>query len=227
MMGSYFAGASKMAVPVKQTSSVGLALAGWVMLVQSQPAVLASPDVSEVPMRRSLLNPVVLLASSLVFLIGCAPSRSQVPTAPDIGGRVRIKAEGAGQGWVVGQLRELPGDSVRLLTGDPPRDSLAVATGSLTDFERSRGEGTRAAQGAWIGLGVGAFAGIVVGAATYDSEGSFGWDPGASGSALIGGVLVGLLGMGVGALIGTTVQAERWERIPQPWAPPVPGPQHP
>ena len=174
-------------------------------------------------MRRSLLNPIVMVASTFVFLVSCAGARSQSLTVSDVGGRVRVKADGADKGWIVGKLRELPGDSVRLWTGVHPRDSLSVATHSLpslVSFERSRGKRSQSSQGAWIGLSAGVVAGLIVGAATYEEcSGCLAPDPGTAGSAILGGVLFGLAGLGLGALIGSQIDAEHWEPIPRPWAP--------
>jgi hypothetical protein len=63
-------------------------------------------------------------------------------------------------------------------------------------------------------------AGLIVGAATYEEcSGCIGPDPGIAGNAILGGVLFGVFGLGLGALIGSRIQAEHWEPIPRPWAP--------
>jgi hypothetical protein len=161
-----------------------------------------------------------VLASSLVLLASPGTTVSQEPTGIKIGSRVRVKAEGAGQRWVIGELLELSGDSVRLLTGDPPDERIAVATRSLASFERSRGQRSRAGKGAWIGLGAGVALGFILGVATYEECSGFcpAPDLGPAGGGTIVGVLGGLFGLGVGALIGRSIQAEQWESARRPWA---------
>ena len=160
--------------------------------------------------------PMPLGVVSFLF-ITASPLRSQESAPLEIGSRVRVKA-GAQQPWVVGNLLQLPADSVWLHTGDSV-SSVALATSSLASFEFSRGRKSQAGRGAWIGLGSGAIIGLIVGAATYeDCSGCLAPDPGAAGSAVLGAVLFGVFGLGVGALIGGSIDAERWEPVPPPWS---------
>jgi hypothetical protein len=173
-------------------------------------------------MPRSLLSLIAALASSLVPLASPGVALSQESTAVQIGSRVRVKAAGADQSWVVGKLLELPADSVRLLTSQAPQESVAVATRSLASFERSYGKRSRAGKGAWIGLGVGAALGFIIGAAAYEECSGFcpAPDPGPAGTGAIVAVLGGAFGLGVGALIGRGIHAEHWKPVPRPWANP-------
>jgi hypothetical protein len=166
-------------------------------------------------MLRSLLSPTALLTSSLVLLASPSAGVSQEPTGIKIGSRVRVKAEGSGQRWVVGELLELRGDSVRLLTGDPPDESVAVAIRSLASFQRSSGQRSAAGKGALIGLGVGAAVGFILGFATDEECSGFcpAPDPSPAASGAIAAVLGGLFGLGAGALIGRSIHAEHWEPV--------------
>ena len=169
-------------------------------------------------MLRSRLGLTAMLTGALLLFGKPRDTLSQEPTRVEVGSRVRLKAEGAGQRWMVGKLLEFRSDSVRLLTGEPPTDSLALAFHSIESLERSRGQQSQAAHGAWVGLGAGAAVGLLLGAMTYEEcVGCLAPDPGRAGSGLIGAVLGGLFGMGVGALIGRSVHAERWESVRQPW----------
>ena len=137
--------------------------------------------------------------------------------------RVQVKARvPTSDGW--GGFLQFRADTLRLRTADPP-DSVTLTSGSLAGFEPSWSQvpgGERAA----LGAGVGVILGLVVGAVTYENDcpECIGLDPGVGGSALLGGVLFGVLGLGVGALIGASVDAERWEPVPQPWSLETSGP---
>ena len=160
------------------------------------------------------------LASLLVAVLAHSPVESlvcQEPTALQSDARVRFMMTGGDQ-WTIGNLLGPPRDSVRLL-GDPGRDTLAVATASLARFEVSKGRHRQAGRGATIGALVGVVAGAALGLATYEECSGFcpAPDPGRGGSAMIGGILFGLLGAGVGAITGSQIKAERWAPLPQPW----------
>jgi hypothetical protein len=165
-------------------------------------------------MMRSLPGPTAVLATFLVLLAGPSDTLSQEPAPVEIGTRVRVKAEGEGQRWMVGKLLELRSDSVRLLTGTPPTDSVAVALDSLAGFELSRGQRSQAGRGALIGLGTGAVLGFIIGIATYEECSGFCvFDPGRAGTGAVLAGLGGLFGLGVGALIGRGSHTDRWEPV--------------
>ncbi len=167
---------------------------------------------------RSLRPMALLFTATALVLADPEPSLSQQPTPVEIGARVRLRPEGAGQRWVVGQLLAVSEDSVRLLAGDPP-DSVALGLPSLASFDVSMGQRRQTGRGAMIGLGIGAVAGILLGASTgSECDDCFSPGPGPGESAVAGGVLFGALGAGIGALIGRSSQGERWEAVPQPWS---------
>ena len=168
--------------------------------------------------------PILLALVALVFT-SADPVWSQDSTRVEAGSRVRVKAQGADQRWLAGELLQFRADTLRLRTADPP-DSVTLTTGSLAGLELSRGRKSQAGKGAALGAGVGVILGLVVGAVTYEDDcpDCLGLDPGVGGSALLGGVLFGVLGLGVGALIGASVDAERWEPLPQPWSGETSGP---
>jgi hypothetical protein len=104
-------------------------------------------------------------------------------------------------------------DSLRFTTDTS--DVVAIPTGSVTRFERSRGRRSNAGRGALIGgLSLGAFGLVIgIGAATEDNSSSF--DVGVEDVAL-GTLILGATGAGLGALIGAASKGEHWEPLAIP-----------
>ena len=166
----------------------------------------------------------VMGSLAALLLAAPLPGLSQHPDTADssvsvpAGSRVRAMPTGA-ERYHVGSLLAVPDDSVRLSL-ERTGDSLALARASLARFDVSRGRRAQTGKGAIYGLAVGAFAGLILGAATYEGcDGCFGPDPGIGGSAVIGGILFGAIGAGVGAIVGAQVKGERWVPVdPRPGA---------
>ena len=119
--------------------------------------------------------------------------------------------------WVIGKLLAPPRDTVTVLDGESG-ERKALATASLARFEVSRGRRRQTGRGAGLGAAVGGVLGAVLGAVTYEEcTGFCVVDPGPAGSAVLGGLLGGVFGLGVGALMGSAVTGERWTPVPQPW----------
>jgi hypothetical protein len=178
--------------------------------------------------RRSLLGHMAVLGTALLLLIFPEVASSQASSPIQAGSRIRVKPAGPGQEWVMGNLLELPKDSVRLITGGTQKDSVTMPLSSLASFERSIGQRSRAGKGAVIGLGTGAVAGLILGLVAYEEcTGFCVVDPGRAGTGAIMALLGGVFGTGLGALFGTTVHEDRWVPVKQPWGsgvgPPVDG----
>lgn len=162
----------------------------------------------------------VLLGIVALLLSSSSVSLSQESTALAVGTRVRLKAEGEGQRWVIGELLESSVDSIRIRQENSAY-TVALATSSLGQLERSLEQRRQGRRGALIGLGVGAGLGLILGAASDGGECSefCEIDPstGAAG-VVLGGLVGGLFGAGVGALIGGSIETDRWAPVPRPWA---------
>ncbi|HET6777934.1 MAG TPA: hypothetical protein VFH26_03515 [Gemmatimonadales bacterium] len=159
-----------------------------------------------------------MLGAALLLLARPEIARSQDSAQVNVGSRIRVKPAGPGQSWLTGSLLELPGDSVRLVTSRPRKDSVAIALNSLAAFEWSQGVRSRTGRGALIGLGAGALAGLILGVVTFEECTGFcilDLDRGETG--LLGALVGGLFGTGVGMLFGATVREDRWVPVPQPW----------
>ena len=159
--------------------------------------------------------PTSLILAALLMGVG-APALAQDSTlTPDA--RVRVMAVGTNR-WVIGKLLAPPRDTVTLLEGDSG-ETKALATASLARFEVSRGRRKQTGRGAWIGAVTGGVISALLGAVTYEECSGFcvAPDPGRGGTALLGGLLGGVFGLGVGALVGTAFTGDRWTPVPQPW----------
>jgi hypothetical protein len=153
-----------------------------------------------------------LLIAAVAAHAAAIPLAAQDTTTLQANARVRLMTVGATR-WVTGSLLAPPADSVKLLAADTV--PIAVATNSLARLEVSRGMHRQTMRGLWIGTGVGAAAGFILGFAAYEECTGFCYlDPGRGGEGVIGGVLGAALGLGIGALIGSSFQGERWAPVP-------------
>jgi hypothetical protein len=167
-------------------------------------------------MRSTLLRSChsLLIAAAVLATPAAIPLAAQDGTALQADARVRLMTVGANR-WVTGKLLAAPADSVKLLAGDTV--PMALATSSLARLEVSRGMRRQTGRGLRIGTAVGAVAGFILGVATYEECTGFCiGDPGQGGTGLIAGVLGGAFGLGIGALIGSSFEAERWSPMPLP-----------
>ncbi len=141
------------------------------------------------------------------------PLQSQRPQFIEPGARVRFEACTPVCRTDKGNLVAFNSDSIVLAVGESAtRQALPLA--SVTRLETSRGQKSHAVSGGLIGLPVGVGAGLLATQPIMDALGLFGEDEDdliyRAGIPIAGGVLGGLLGMGIGALIKT----DRWEEIP-------------
>jgi hypothetical protein len=102
-------------------------------------------------------------------------------------------------------------DTIVVDRGEP----LALPISSLTRLAVSRDGKSRTRAGATVGFWAGAVAGAAIGAASAASVDSGSWDYNATFGPIVGGALAGgVVGLGLGALIGSTVKVHRWEAVP-------------
>ena len=130
----------------------------------------------------------------------------------DVGQRVRVKTDsGAWIGTLVGQ------DSAGLqiawnVSGHPIRGDLLVVTvsrGRVRQLDVSSGRQSNAGKGAGVGFGVGAALGLALGiGCANDSFFHCG-----GGEVVASTFLIGAIGSGVGALVGSTSTSDRWEPV--------------
>ena len=120
---------------------------------------------------------------------------------------------------LVGTLVAQGDDSLRLhVTGEVT--PVSVARSAIKRLEISRGSHSHSGADALIGLGAGALVGGALGAvAGSDLANECPGNDCGPGLVVFGGLLVGALGAGVGAVIGSFSHSERWELVPPPGAP--------
>ncbi len=90
---------------------------------------------------------------------------------------------------------------------------LLVPVASINRLEGSRGRKSNSAEGAGIGLLVGAATGAIIGLASGDDEPGFiTWT--AEQKAGVGAVLLGGVGGVIGLIAGATITTDRWNEVP-------------
>ncbi len=178
------------------------------------------PSTIEGRMRRRAIQGLVLTGSGIIAML-CVGVAAAGQAAP--GDRVRLTI---GTTRIVGRLDQSIGDSVVLVTDNGARHAYARAMPRR--FEVSLGERSRKLQGAGVGFGVGAVAGLFVGMAadnSADQQVESDCMRGATGECIVSGgrigdgietvmgvVLGGVAGGLVGAIVGAT-KVERWRQV--------------
>jgi hypothetical protein len=96
-------------------------------------------------------------------------------------------------------------------------DTLALPLAAIERLEVSRHSGHRTGRGAVVGLGIGAAAGLIIGTTTYQPCPADNLCIMAPTSAVQQGIegaaVFGFIGAVAGALIGSTIRADKWENI--------------
>jgi hypothetical protein len=157
-----------------------------------------------------------LLITVVVLLIpGTISSQASVPAAPN---RIWVR-ELRPQGWLSpgtkGSFDRAVGDTVflRRRLGSPllpitmtPATRIQIVQGTR------RATGRYAFRGGMIGAGFGVLAGLTSSAGC--SGGGFCFDRGSL--VFVGGILFGVIGTGVGAIVGTATHTESWSEPMSP-----------
>ena len=137
-------------------------------------------------------------------------ARTQVVTT---GQRVRLTSTRLGFQRQLGSVVSASADSLTVVLAT---DTAAIALSDLDGLELSRPGGRRTGRGALLGLGWGAFTGLVVGLVTYqECVPQWLFDcllaPKSRGeAALMGSVGLGILGTAIGTIAGALTHGERW-----------------
>lgn len=152
-----------------------------------------------------------VLGAVLCTLALAAPAgldaQAGAPLAP--GARVRVMRPEFGSGWRQGTLAMLSPDSAAIVV---MTDTLRFGRDTLGRFEWSRGVHDRTGKGALLGLGIGAGAGLLLGLAASGGCTGFCFEP--TGGQIIGGAaILGVVGAGTGAMIGSLFRGESWRRV--------------
>ncbi len=140
------------------------------------------------------------------------------------GTRIRVTVDTAPARPLVGSLVGQDGGSIQLRmqdvqqmsrTGLPAFKVVSVLLSKITRLELSRGRHSNAGKGAMYGGLTGAGAGLVIGlAATAGNGGGF-FEVG-PGEVALGTLVMGGLGAGVGAIIGSLSSHDQWEVVSVP-----------
>jgi len=154
-----------------------------------------------------------LLTALCVSPLLALASQARPAIAP--GDRVRITTAD----WeLVGTLVTQGDDSLRLqVTGEVTPVSVARSAIKRLEIARSH---SNTGTDALIGLGAGALVGGTLGAvAGSDLAGECPGNDCGAAPAVFGGLLMGALGAGVGAVIGSLSHSEQWDSVPPHGAP--------
>lgn len=162
--------------------------------------------------------PVLAVLLGLIGLISFAPSPgwAQEEEALPWGARVRLRTEPQASKWIVGTFLSWHADSIRIRPDSRP-DPESFPVGSISRLEVSRGQRSNAGKGATTGLLVGAGTGLALGiaAAAEGCEGDCYFEVEPHHVLVVMGML-GAVGAGIGALIGTASRSERWKPVSPP-----------
>jgi hypothetical protein len=163
-----------------------------------------------------VLTAHLILTALLQVSATQAPLTRQARVDADSGSRVRITVDQPSKHSHVGTLVSTDADSLRFTTDTG--GLVAIPTGSVTRFERSRGRHSNAGRGALIGgVSLGA-AGLILGVGA-SAESNSGWGPDIGAEEVVLATLImGAAGTGIGALIGAASKGERWEPLTIPYS---------
>jgi hypothetical protein len=162
----------------------------------------------------------ILLAASLLTPVLASAQMAPSPEWPvTAGSAVRIESPVLGSGLHKGNVATATADTLVFQPTAREAAAISIATPNISRLEIARGQTTHKARGAGIGFLVGAAAGAVLGAATYQKQ-----DCGAaiclvpdsrSFDAFVGGILLGGVGAIVGAFMGSR-PTEAWVPVAIP-----------
>ena len=156
----------------------------------------------------------VLAFACVAILATPVASKSQGLEGVTAGDRVRLTAPNIG--IVKRQSFTLVGVTADSITLSPIGQDITVdcAIADLSSLQAHRGQKRATWRGLVIVGTTGAAIGILTGLAAGNDPPDEFYDMSAGEKALTGGVALGLLGGAVGALLGSTVKLDRWEKVP-------------
>lgn len=147
----------------------------------------------------------------LVAAVASAAAVAQEPAPVHPGQRVRVRSTVAHAPVLTGAVESIGRDTMIVRHEDGAGVATAIPLSSVAQLQVSQGRHSKWVTGLLIGAGVGAVAGAIIGAATYDED-----DPffSAGENALAAALLFTPIGGLAGAIIGLQVKTERWESVP-------------
>jgi hypothetical protein len=164
--------------------------------------------------------PFAILATLLLAGVCSRPAVAavQADSLLHVGGKVRYKLEAPSARWRQGALAGLDGDTLRLVGKDGVAQS--VATPGIRTLQVGNGRRSNAGRGATIGGITGAMFGLGLGiAAAADNCKALCpvVDVGPEEVAAVT-LILGAVGTGIGALIGTASHHDHWVDVAGPWS---------
>ena len=156
---------------------------------------------------------VVLVAALLVQVMPCSVQGSQKGDKVVPGAKVRIKAPSVSKRLLIGTIVTIDADTLVLR---PIRHTiwLVIPLASVSKLAVSQGLKRKTLEGAVRGLLVGAGFGVLLGYAVGPEENcSFIFCSRGEVAGLYG-TFLGTVGLVVGALAGTGMRTDKWERVP-------------
>ena len=125
---------------------------------------------------------------------------------------VRVTAPSMDVEKGVGTVAALETDTLVVQVGERA-DALQVPLADVTRLEVHRGRQSSADTGVLIGAGAGAAAGVITALALCAGDECRAYDARELGAVFLGVVGAGL-GAGIGYIIGSNIQTDRWEEVP-------------
>jgi hypothetical protein len=164
------------------------------------------------------ISPILVVASLCTPLIVTAQSGAIMQWPVAAGTRVRIESPVLGGGLHKGNVAAATADTLVFQPAAREAGPFSIATPNIARLEVVTGQHSQKAKGAMVGFLVGAAAGAVLGAATYqkpDCTGFCVYPDSRSFDAFVGGVLLGGVGAIVGAVMGSH-PTETWTPVAIP-----------
>ena len=156
--------------------------------------------------------------NAALLLLGFTSLPAADTTFVQKGDRVRLQAPRISSGQLVGEVIELEGDALVLLS-EGGGSTIDISTFDLEHIAVSQGRKSNAILGLLVGAGVGiaSAAGLAIWFCNSD-------DDGCTSGQVVGAVLtLSAIGAGVGAGMGALIKTERWREASIPTSPPPVG----
>jgi len=155
----------------------------------------------------------ILTVAALTFVpLGAAAAQAVQPKSGD---RIRITATPYSLKNRIARVLNVRSDTLLLQVGWT--DTLAVALDRVTRLEVSTASRRFARRGAVIGSLIGVATGAISGYASGDDDNPTGWNffaRTASEKARLGGTILGVTGLVIGAVWGANTVSDHWTSVP-------------